>query len=184
MSQLPGWLWARMGRVARALVLLAALGVITAGALLAPKIADTIQDNEARDRREAAEARARVIRDLKELQRPRSARSTHRQRPLVVLDLERLITADARSRPRAGRVLRTDCAGIASDPSRTRFSCTAVSSDIPRGKGSRGGSIGFPFRALVDFRSGTLTWCRIAGRPGEGSNKGRGLVAIPTRCGG
>ncbi len=184
MTQLPGWLWARMGRVSKALVVLAALGVITAAALLAPQIAGTKRDNEAQERREAAEARARAIRELKELQRPRTGRSAQQSRALVVLDLERLITTDARSRPQVGRVLRTECEAIPADAARTRFSCTAVSSDIPKGERSRGGAIGYPFRALVDFRTGRLAWCRIAGRPGEGSNKGRGLVEIPARCGG
>jgi len=166
-----------MGAVLRALTVLLALGAVAAGAILAPRIADTKESNAARDRREAAEARAQQIRELLELVRPRTGTATAAD---PQRDLERLITADARSRPDAGRILRTDCEPIRGGAG--RFSCTAVTSDLPGGKVSRAGSIGYPFRARVKGRR--LTWCRIAGRPGEGSNKGRPLVEIPAACGG
>jgi hypothetical protein len=176
-TRLPSLAWSRMGTPGRVLTVLAGLGAIAAVVILAPKIADTKSHNEARDRREAAAARARHIRQIRELQRPRSAAFTAQDpRP----ELERLITTDARSRPDASPVLRTDCKAIPGGAG--RFSCTAVTSDIPGGSVSRGGSIGYPFRALVKGRR--LTWCRVAGRPGEGSNTGRALVSIPTSCGG
>jgi hypothetical protein len=166
-----------MGPVARGLAALAALGAVVAVVLLAPRIAETKSENAARDRRETEEARARQIRRLRELQRPRSATSSAAN---PASDLERLITADARSRPDARRILRTDCEPIRGGAG--RYSCTAVTSDLPGGKVSRAGSVGFPFRALVKGRR--LSWCRIAGQPGEGSNRGRPLVAIPLACGG
>ena len=176
-TRLPALIWSRMGRVLRALAILAALCAAAAVAILAPKIADTKSENEARDRREAAAAKLQQIRDVQELQRPRSATSAAAD-PRG--DLERLITADARSRPDARRVLRTDCEAIPGGAG--RYSCTAVTSDLPGGKVSRAGSVGFPFRALV--RGKRLTWCRISGRPAEGSLKLRALVAIPPSCGG
>lgn len=176
-TRLPGLLWSRMGTGARAVAVLAALGLVTTVVVLAPRIAETKSENEARDRREAAEVRARQIREVRELQRPRSATSTAAD---LRRDLERLITEDARSRPDAGRVLRTDCEAIRGGGG--RFSCIAVTSDLPGGDVSRAGSVGFPFRAFVRGRK--LTWCRIAGQPGEGSNRGRPLVAIPRACGG
>lgn len=176
-TRLPALLWSRMGVALRALAVLLALGVVAAVPILAPRIAETKEDNAARDRREAAEAQSQQIRELRELVRPRSAAVTGTD---TLRDLERLITADARTRPDAGRILRTDCEPIRGGAG--RFSCTAVTSDLPGGKVSRAGSIGYPFRARVEGRR--LTWCRIAGRPGEGSNKGRGLVEIPAACGG
>jgi hypothetical protein len=176
-TRLPALIWSRMGPVLRVLAILAALGVVTAVVLRAPQIAETKSENEARDRREAAAAQARRIRAVQELQRPRSATFTAAD---PTRDLERLITADARSRPDAKRVLRTDCEAIRGGAG--RFSCTAVTSDLPGGKVSRAGSVGFPFRALV--RGNRLTWCRISGQPGEGSLKLRKLVAIPRACGG
>ena len=176
-TRLPALVWSRMGRGARALAGLAGLGVVVAVVLLAPRISETKSENDARDRREEAELRARQIRELRELQRPRRGTSAAADpRP----DLERLITADARSRPGASRILRTDCRSIRGGAG--RFSCTAVTSDLPGGRVSRSGSIGFPYRALVKGRR--LTWCRIAGRPAEGSLEGRSLVAIPRACGG
>ena len=175
--RLPALLWSRMGAGARAVAVLAGLGAVGAVLVLAPRIADTKSENEARDRQEAAEVRARQIRELRELQRPRSATSTAADPHPV---LERLITADARSRPDAGRVLRTDCKPLRD--SGGRFSCTAVTSDLPGGSVSRSGSIGFPYRAII--RERRLTWCRIAGRPAEGALTGRSLVAIPRACGG
>lgn len=176
-TRLPSLAWSRMGAPGRVLVVLVALGAIAAVVILAPKIADTKEDNEGRDRREAAEVRARQIREIRELQRPRSAAATA-QDPR--LQLERLITEDARSRPDARRILRTDCEAIRGGGG--RFSCTAVTSDLPGGEVSRGGSVGFPFRGFVNGRK--LIWCRISGQPGEGSNRGRPLVAIPRACGG
>ena len=176
-TQLPGLLWTKMGTGARALVALAALGAVVAIVLLAPRISDTKSENTARDRREAAAVTARLKRRVRELQRPRTATAGAAD---PVADLERLITADARSRPDAGRVLRTDCEAL--PDSGGRFSCTAVTSDLPGGNISRPGSVGFPFRALVKGRR--LAWCRISGQPGEGANQGRPLVPIPRACGG
>jgi hypothetical protein len=167
-----------MGRAGRAITTVAALALIGVIIVLAPKIADTRKDNEARDRREAVEAREREIARLQELMRPRTGTTGAPEKP--VPDLERLVTADARGRPDVNRVLRTDCEPIRGGGG--RYSCTAVTSDLPGGEVSREGSIGIPYRAIVDGRE--LTWCRIAGSPGEGSNKGKSVAAIPARCGG
>lgn len=104
-TRLPALLWSRMGTAFRALTVLLVLGAVAAVAILAPRIADTKESNAARDRREAAEARSLQIRELRELVRPRTgtAAAVHPQP-----ELERLITADARRRPDAGRILRTD----------------------------------------------------------------------------
>ena len=176
-TRLPTLLWSRMGTGARSLAVLAALGAVAAVVVLAPRISETKSENEARDRREAAAAKARRVRRIRELQRPRSATFTGVE---PQSDLERLITADARSRPDARRILRTECEPIRGGAG--RYSCTAVSSDLPGGNVSRGGSVGFPFRAIVTGKR--VTWCRIAGQPGEGSNRGRPLVPIPLACGG
>ena len=93
-------------------------------------------------------------------------------------DIERLISADARARPDVNRVLRTDCKRIRGGGG--RYSCTAATSDVVGG-GSVG-ALGVPYRALLG--GDKVTWCRIAGMPGEGSLKGKALVAIPTICGG
>ena len=177
-TRLPALLWSRMGRVGRGVVVTVGLAAVVAVVVLAPKIADTKEDNAARDRREAAEARTREIARLRELMRPRTASTDDPGSP--VLDLERLVTADARTRPDVNRVLRTECEPIRGGGG--RYSCTAVTSDLPGGKVSREGSIGIPYRALADGTD--LTWCRIAGSPGEGSNEGKPIAEIPAACGG
>jgi len=177
-TRLPGLLWSRMGRPSRALAIAAGVAAIAAVVVLAPQIADTKRDNAERDRREVAEARERQIRELKQLVRPRTGTTATPANP--VPDLERLITADARARPDANRVLRTDCERIRGGGA--RYSCTAVTSDLPGGEVSREGSIGFPYRALADGRE--LAWCRVAGRPGEGSLEIRKLYEVPRACGG
>ena len=177
-TRLPALAWSRMGAVSRTLAIAAGLAVIATAVALAPQIADTKRDNAARDRREAAEAREDRIRELRRLMRPRSAAIAAAASP--VAEIERLITADARGRPDVDRILRTDCERIRGGGG--RYSCVAVTSDLPGGEVSREGSIGFPYRAIV--RGEGVSWCRIAGRPGEGSNKGKPLVAIPIACGG
>ena len=167
-----------MGRLGRSLVVLAGLAAVAAVVVLAPRIADTKRDNADRDRREAAEAREREFARLQELMRPRTGTTDTPGSP--VLDLERLVTADARGRPDVNRVLRTDCEPIRGGAG--RYSCTAVTSDLPGGEVSREGSIGIPYRAIAD--GSELTWCRIAGSPGEGSNKGKPVAEIPASCGG
>ena len=63
------------------------------------------------------------------------------------------------------------------------FSCTAVTSDLPANSGSAGGIIGYPYRALADPARGRFTFCKVAGRPGEGSYTREALVELPRVCG-
>ncbi len=109
-TRLPALWWSRMGRYGRAATVAAGLALIAAAIVLAPQIADTKRDNAERDRQEAAAAEARQAREFRELVRPRTGVTNAPADPLP--DLERLITADARGRPGAGRVLRTDCRPI------------------------------------------------------------------------
>ena len=178
LGRLPGFVWARMGRPARLATLLAGLGLIIAAIALAPQIAENKRENSARERREAAEFRALRIRRLRELQRPRAG--TARTSGEAVPTLERLITADARGRAGAGRILRTKCERIQRGAG--RYFCTAVTSDIPAGEDNPAGVVGYPFRAVI--RGRRLTWCRIAGRPGEGLLRRERLATIPRVCGG
>jgi hypothetical protein len=49
---------------------------------------------------------------------------------------------------------------------------------------SEAGRIGHPYRVRIDFDSGRYAFCKIAGRPGEGSLKARQAVTVPRVCGG
>ena len=65
-----------------------------------------------------------------------------------------------------------------------RYSCLAITADAPRLDTSNPSSIGYPYRARVDFPSGKYTFCKISGRPGEGSLTREILVQVPVACGG
>jgi hypothetical protein len=206
LDRLPRYLWARMTRGVRVLVVAAGVAVLVVIAILAPKIADTRRENAARDRREAAANRARDRREVLETQRPRSARSDSvdpgtgsraarlRARAGLVTDLRQALSTDSNARPGATRARRTACRGnnergSGPPPERDlavatgRYACTAITSIVLGSNGARG-QVGYPYRAKVTFATGSMVWCRISGRPGEGSNVARPLAAIPSRCGG
>lgn len=201
LTRLPGFIWARLPIAARAALAILAVAVVAAIAVMAPRIGDTKRENAARERRAAAAQEAARIRRLRSLQRPRSARSTsvdpgrggsavreHRRRGLL-RDLAEAIAADARSRG-ARRVLRTDCHGAPGSRlperdltrSRVPLACVAVTSEVAPSPTSSGATLGYPHRAVVDFRSGRLTWCRVAGQPGEGGFVRRRQVPVPAAC--
>lgn len=109
------------------------------------------------------------------------------------------VQADAASRVRSGEftqsVGRVECERFprgarGEDPafdlsSRTgRYSCLAVTADAPRTASNRPSSLGYPYRALVHFPSGRFTYCKVSGRPGEGSLTREFPVRIPPACGG
>jgi hypothetical protein len=80
---------------------------------------------------------------------------------------------------------RVECQAIkAADPGEARvaYDCIAVTSDLPSGDSSPGGVIGHPYRAVIDFSTGRYTWCKVSGRPGEGSLTSAGLVRLPRAC--
>jgi len=63
------------------------------------------------------------------------------------------------------------------------YDCLAVTSDLPKLDSSPGGVIGHPYRAVIDFPSRRLTWCKISGHAGEGGFSQRDLaVGIPSAC--
>ena len=71
------------------------------------------------------------------------------------------------------------------DPSLSagRYSCLAITADAPGGAGSAGSAIGHPYRVRIDFASGRYAFCKVSGRPGEGSID-TPLVTVPRVCGG
>jgi len=134
------------------------------------------------------ERRRRLI----EEQRPHRARATpDASRGAVVADLEHRILADARARVAAGHLAgpaakRVACKPIehGQDPEgpRVAYDCIAVTSDLPSIDGAPGGVVGHPFRGVVLFPEGRLTWCKVTGRAGEGNLTSRSLVRLPRGC--
>ncbi len=192
--ELPGWLFRRLsrrGKLATGLLIgLAVAGLAVAAAILVPMITDNKREDRARERREAAQARRERVAQLTREQRPHTgtlpaASATAASSPID--ELQRLVLADAMARVRSGEldtpVKRVECRHL--DGTRdVIFACEAVTSDIPGGEVSRGGRIGYPYRARVHLDSGRFAFCRIAGRPGEGS-LGTGVsVPLSAVCGG
>jgi hypothetical protein len=149
--------------------------------------------DKARDERAASEQRTReVLYDrrtsaLKAEQRPRFGRVGARSRTAAVDELGVAIAADARRRVRAGAlegpIRRVECEPFprSLDPERllarrrVRLACLAVTADFERG------SLGHPYRALVDFKTGRYAFCKVSGRPDPTPDPD---VTTPRACGG
>jgi hypothetical protein len=204
---LPRFLVGKLGRRGRrALAVAAAIGFVAAvvGAIvLVPRIDDAKRDTAERQRREADAALTARRHALQVEQRPHADRASaipgegRAARIAVLHGLERAIARDARARVRAGtlsppppRYASCELLPHTTDPLRSgsrvgRYRCIAVTSELPRARRvSGGGVVGHPFRAVVDFRRGRYTWCKISGQPGEGSYTQRSLVRLPRACGG
>ena len=195
----------RRFRIGVGLVLIAAVGLAVA---VAPGIIETKREAAEAERRERAEAEARRIRELRAEQRPRfgrtdsvapaGARPEQRlaSRAEVMDGLVAALLTDARRRVRLGAIegpiLRAQCepfprtvegVGAERDLSRRRgrYSCVAVTAEIPRGDASVGGVIGHQYRVLVDFETGRYAYCKVSGRPEPIPDP---RVITPRACGG
>ncbi len=182
--RLPRWLWARMGRPARAVVVVAGVVVVTAVAVAAPRLARINDDNKAAERRETAANRAALLRRVRSEQRPHRASAEASGPTGQLAALKARILSDVRARPGTNPVRRVECRSPDQANARARrYACTAVTSDIVSANGGRG-VVGYPYRALVRTGGGRLTWCKVAGSAGEGSFNPRNRTPIPRACGG
>ena len=161
-------------------------------------------ERRAADQQQAA-LEAVKLRRLRREGRPRSSRlpapghtDVPSRRRHAVRTAERLITADARRRMRAGTldgpVIGTRCLpeprtatrlALEDDPAASRlgYSCVALKSRFevpPDGGKRRVGLFGHAYRAVIDERRRSVTWCRAFPPAGEG---GRSLtVALHPAC--
>jgi hypothetical protein len=190
-----------------AAILLAAVAV--ALVLSIPAITETKGERAAAEARAERERQAQRAAELQAELRLREGRGPAARgltgaraiqaRQALATQLAADIQADAVSRVQAGEftqsVGRVECERFprgarGEDPaldlsSRTgRYSCLAVTADAPRTESSHPSSLGYPYRALVHFSSGRFTYCKISGRPGEGSLTREFPVRVPPACGG
>ena len=192
---LPSFLYRKLGPRGRTAVKLGGVAFVVAVAVaaivLVPRIAETKRERADQERRDAAAAFAQRRRRLIAEQRPQRGRSEpSASRGGVLRDLERAILADAKARAAAGRLAgpaakRVECKPLTgSDPAATRvpYDCIAVTSDLPSIEGSPQGVLGYPFRAVAHYSTGRFAWCKVSGRPGEGSLTSAGPVRIPRAC--
>jgi hypothetical protein len=192
---LPGFLYRKLGPRGRIAAKvgggLFVVAIVLATIVLAPRIAESNRERKAGERREAQAALAARIKQLRAEQRPHRGRSEgDTSRAAVLSELQDGILGDARARAAAGKLhgpaaKRVECEPLdGSDPNagRVAYDCIAVTSDLPTGESSPGGVVGHPFRAVADYSTGRFTWCKVSGRPGEGSLTSPGLVRIPRAC--
>jgi len=201
---IPRWVWGKLprsGRIALALLPFAIVGLIL---ILAPGIDESKDRRAEAERQQRAEQTAERVAQLRAEQRPRFERGTPAGRDLaaratLVAALPIAIQADARERVAAGALdgpIRSvecepyprsvDGQGAHLDPSQTtgRYSCLAVTRAAPATEHNEASFIGHPYRVLVHFDTGRYAFCKVSGRPGEGSI-GREIAApVPEACGG
>jgi hypothetical protein len=211
--EIPGYLVRKIPPRARRPAAFAAaillVGAIVALVLSIPAITDSKQERAAADQRAEQERRAQRAAELQAELRLRTGRGTAARglsgaaaldaRHALAADLVAAVREDAFARMRAGEftqtVERVECErfprGVnvpdpAADLSKAtgRYACLAVTADAPAGDGNAASSIGYPYRALVHFDTGRFAYCKISGRPGEGSISREIPVRVPPACGG
>jgi hypothetical protein len=211
--EIPGFLVRKIPPRARkpaafaGIVLLAAVAV--ALVLSIPAITESKDDRAATDARAEREHDALRAAQLKAELRLREGRGPAARgltgaeavdtRKALVAQLNADVEADALSRVQSGEftqsVVRVECERFprrvgnpdpALDPgARTgRYSCLAITADAPRTETQNPSSIGYPYRALVQFETGRFAYCKITGKPGEGGLTGEIPLRVPPACGG
>jgi type II secretory pathway pseudopilin PulG len=202
--ELPAWLWRKLPRAGKLVVVALGIGVVALAVALSPVI-ERSKDERAREEAAlAARQERQLIAQIRREQRPRFARGTPggtdvAARERLVGSAAASIKTDANTRAAAGEfhgpILRVQChpyppsgSTVPADqvPSEAtgRYSCLAVTSDIPATAGNRAGVIGHPYRAKIDFRNGRYAFCKIRGRPGELAVRSDPRIQVPRVCGG
>jgi hypothetical protein len=190
----------------RKLALWGAAGAVVLGialAIMIPRINEGKSERAAAAAAEQARAqkanRARVIK----LQQPRtgefaslkpardaSAAEVANARAQLVTSVETAITADAQKRAATGEISKvqgpTTCTHAAGTPETGPvgfFDCYTVVRKVPKVETNVAGSIGYPFRAVLNYQSFTYAFCRAEQFPGEQLIPDpRTVVQLPAAC--
>jgi hypothetical protein len=183
LTEIPGWIWRRLGRGGRIAIGVVALALAAGTAVLIPVLSEVRRENRAEERRERAAAVAADIKRVNALQRPHTATGPRDDPRAAVIALRARILADSNSRRGLNRARRVDCTLGDRRGQVGRYSCTAVTARVINADGDRAyGITGYPYRAVVRFDTGGLTWCKVVGRAGEGSLYSRNPTPIPRAC--
>jgi hypothetical protein len=212
-TEIPLWLYRKLSQRGRRFAL-AIGALLLAGLAVAlyfgiPAITETKQERAAAERRADARREAQLVAQLKAEQRLIEGRGTPSRglqdgaeitaRRALATDLAAAIDKDAAGRVQSGEfthtVKRVECeryprGANGEDPATElatatgRYSCLAVTVDAPKTQLSNASSIGYPYRALVDFPSGKYTFCKFSGRPGEMAFLRKLRAPVPRACGG
>jgi hypothetical protein len=211
--EIPGFLIRKIPPRARrpaafvAVVLL--VGAAVALAVSVPAITESKDERAAAEQVAERERRAQRAAELQAELRLRTGRGTPARglegaaaisaREALASDLADAVREDALARVKAGEftqsVRRVECERFprgarGEDPATNlasptgRYSCLAITADAPRVETNESSSLGYPYRARVHFPSGRFSFCKISGRPGEGSISREFPVRVPKACGG
>jgi hypothetical protein len=201
---LPGWIWRRLPKAGKAAVALFPFVLIALVILLGPGIDRSKDERERAQSERLARQRAERVARLRVEQRPRFGRGTPAgsdvaRRTTLLGEARAAVETDARRRVAAGSldgpVRRVECepyprtvegTGAQLDPRREtgRYSCLAITRDVPPGERAEASAIGHPYRVKIDFTSGRYALCKVTGRAGEGSLGTSAMVTVPHACGG
>jgi hypothetical protein len=200
----PKWVWGKLPRAGRVAVALLPFAIVALILLLGPGIDESKDRRAETERQRQAQQTAERVAQLRAEQRPRFERGTPAGRDVaaratLVASLPIAIQTDARQRVAAGALdgpIRSvecepyprsvDGQGAHLDPSQTtgRYSCLAVTRAVEATERNEAATIGHPYRVLVNFDTGRYAFCKVSGRPGEGSLDRQILVPVPEACGG
>jgi hypothetical protein len=201
---MPKWLWGKLPRAGRVAVALLPFAIVALILALGPGIDESKDRRAAAERQQRAQQTAERVAQLRAEQRPRFERGAPAGRDLVaraalVTELPIAIEQDARRRVAAGDldgpIRSVECepyprtvdgrgAHLDAAQARGRYSCLAVTRAAPATERNEGSSIGHPYRVLVHFDTGRYAFCKVSGRPGEGSISREIAAPVPEACGG
>lgn len=184
----------------------AAAGIVVVGAALAimiPRIDAGKNRRAAADAAEQARFRAQDRRRIIAEQTPRhgadvalrpaagaSPAQQQAARAKLVAHVRDAVWADAQARAAQGRIQPVDgptrCATHRGTTLTGRFGvldCFVVAQRIKKTSNTAAGSIGYPFRAVLDFKRFSYAFCKVEGIPGEMVIPDpRLVVALPRAC--
>jgi hypothetical protein len=213
LTEIPAFLLRKLSRRGRRILgIVAALAAVALAVGLyfaIPAITDSKQERAAAEQRADQQREATLVAKLKAEQRLVEGRGAPARgleggqavaaRRALADDLTAAVLQDARGRVQTGEFTRSidrvECERFprgahGEDPATDlanpigRYSCLAVTADTPEIETAPASSTGYPYRARVDFPAGTYTFCKISGRPGEGSLTREVRVRVPVACGG
>ena len=204
LAGLPAWIWGRLppvGKVGVALLPVVAVGLVLA---LGPGIERGKEERASAEAERLERARAERVERQRREQQPRFARGEPAAASLparrhLLAEATVTVRRDARARVQTGAlsgpIRRVQCEpyprtavrrGAEEDPSRRFgwYACLAVTAAFGATAEHEAGAIGHPYRVRIDFDSGRYAFCKVAGRPGEGSIGQAPVVRVPAACGG
>jgi len=186
----------------RKLALWGAAGAVVLGialAIMVPRITTGKRERAAEAAAQQARADAANRERVIKLQQPRtgaaaslkpaagaSAADVAAARQRLVTFVESAITTDAKKRAARGEMSPvrgpTTCTHSAGKGDNV-FDCYVVVRDVPKIATSEAGSIGYPFRAVLDYATFGYTFCRVEQFPGEHLIPDpRKVVELPAAC--